>query len=157
MPGGEEVENAWRDLTLTLNDPEPPKEAVPRVVRFREWHCDDVSALNEGSHLQMRFEEFDPTEEKMSEEIVEKRVDSMTDEESTEVEVERRFFAELYSTPLLSHRSLGSKGYLIDGDGSSYSTQRQHTRSLHTSSTDTTTQTKNTFNPKHFTNTQALI
>lgn len=153
---GEEAQHAWRDLALVVEEPKP---AVPRVVRFQERHCeDDVSALNEGSHQQMRFEAYDFTEDKMPDELNKRVGSTAASEESTEVEeVERRFFAELCSTPLIKPRSQRTRVSLVDGDGSSYSTHRILQSSWQTNSTDTTTPTKNTFNPNHLTKTQALI
>lgn len=144
----------WKDLSLFNNIPKPRKPAIPRVVCLPVCKLDDVSTLYEGSLQQLRSEEyFDPTNEDEFPDDLELRVED--DDDSTDLEVDRRFFAELYSTPLKTFRSQRS----IYGDGSSYSTQRHHhahSSSCKSESTDATMQNKNTFTT-YLTSSQAMI
>lgn len=140
----------WKYLSLTNNAPKPQPPAIPAVVLLPRCSTDDVSTLYEGSLQQLRSEEFDVSEDNPPDDL-ELRVED--EEVSTELEVERVFFAELYSTPLKTCKSQRS---LLDGDGSSYSTRRHKGNSWKTESTDATMETKNTFTT-FLTNTQAMI
>lgn len=141
----------WRDLSLLNNTPERRKPKIPRVVRLRSLKFDDISTIYEGSLQRIRSEDFfDASEETLPNDL-ELRVEEDDEDESTELE--RRFFAELYSTPLKTYRSQRSH---LEGDGSSYSTHRQKLHSWKTESTEATMQTKNTFTP-YFTSSQAMI
>lgn len=147
----------WRDLTLRNNLPDPRKPPVPKFVHFPCRQFDDVSTLYEGSLQHLRYDAFDPScEEKLPDDL-ELRVETssrLNDDESNDLEVERRFFAELCSTPLTKRRS--QRSIIVDGDGSSYSTHRQHVNSWKTGSTDTTMPKKNRFTP-FLTSTQAMV
>ncbi len=145
----------WKDLSFIDHVPGTRKASVPKVVHFAEVQCDEVSTLYDGSFQHLRNEKFDPGEEKIPDDL-ELRVTSsleIEDEESNDLEIERRFFSELYSTSLKKYRPLCTH---LDGDGSSYSTQRQLLHSWKTESTETTMQTKNRMEP-YLTSTQALI
>lgn len=155
FPCGEKVCTGWQySGTKIHSDRATGKEnpPIPSVVRCSFCQCDDVSALHEGSNSHPI--RYDFALERLPSDL-ELRVESScseregdTTEDSTDLGINRRFFAELYSTPLTTQRS--GRSLLNDGDGSSYSTNHRQIKSWKTDSTDTTgrtRQTKNTFGP----------
>lgn len=147
----------WKDLSLLNHVPEPRQPSVPKIVHFAEFHCDEVSTLYEGSLQNHRNERYLNPSDDTAPDDLELRVESSNgndDEESNDTEIERRFFSELYSIP--SSRKFRSDCSHADGDGSSYSTQRQFLQSWWTASTESTIPTKN--NAVHkLTRTQAMV
>jgi len=117
----------WNDSSLVDQVPiKIQRHPVPKIVHFVNFYGDEVSTLYEGSIQSLRNEDqgFGTGEEKIPDDS-ELRVDSCfayEEDESNDLEVERRFFAELYCTPLKKSWSNRSG---LDYDGSSYSTQRR--------------------------------
>jgi hypothetical protein len=72
----------------------------------------------------------------------EREGDTVDNDNSTVLDIDRRFFDELYYTPLITQRSHGY--HFDDCDGSSYSTNHHIMNSWKTDSTDATRPTKNT-------------
>ena len=140
--------DGWNDSSLVDQVPIVKLYPVPKMVHFVNYHGDEVSTLYEGSIQSLRNNntDNDPSclacgEEKIPDDS-ELRVDSCLpyeDEESIDFEIERRFFAELYCTPLKKSRSNRS---VLDNDGSSYSTQRRQSPLRKTRMSETMTGTR---------------
>ena len=146
----------WKDLTLRNNIPEPRKPPVPQFVNFPLYQFDDVSTFYEGTNQRCRNDAYDPRSEQLPNDL-EFQVEpshEQDEDESSILEVERKFFAELRSTPWTKRRS--HQFHLLDDDGSSYSTHRQRMSFCKNRSTDAILHTKNTFTP-YLPSTQALI